>query len=181
MTVPEYLFGSKNIDQLEHLAATDVEIASIAEALLTPEMYTLLQWASPNQIGKLLVRLRQQEKRIATLETEAADAKLHLLTRLLRAGAKLPESADLPAIAEAYEVTSFARWIPVAKRLPTEWKEGKTVSNTIVMLTAQDEEVLGYYSISSGWWDNHGEPVEDVMHWLELPLTERERVWRGYD
>lgn len=71
------------------------------------------------------------------------------------------------------------RWIPIGERLPTEWKPGKTISNTLVMLTAQDEEVIGTYSISSGWWDSHGEPVEDVTHWLELPLSEREKGWRG--
>lgn len=62
------------------------------------------------------------------------------------------------------------RWIDPAKKLPTEYKRGKTISATLVILLCGQEPVVGYYSTRSGWYSG-GVAIDkrDVTGWFPLP------------
>jgi len=77
------------------------------------------------------------------------------------------------------KIDRACRWIPVTERLPREWKEGKTISDTLVCLDSDMDKFFGFYSIISGWHDYLGGHPQNVTHWLELPLTEADQTWRG--
>lgn len=71
-------------------------------------------------------------------------------------------------------------WQSPNKALPEPHRDGKTVSDTVVILLCGDEPVIGFYSTNSGWFSG-GVSIhsDDVAGWFPLPITTKERAWRG--
>ena len=71
--------------------------------------------------------------------------------------------------------TWLSPWISVEERLPEPEHKGKSLSADVLVLSLDNGVSLGYYSITSGWYDYQDgdgisrSSITEITHWMPLP------------